>query len=87
MSERNLSANILRSTSLGHALTDMYWVVFPALLPLIQKEFALSYAQAGLLITSFIVTAGLGSFITGSIWIPEPATALRKFLLLTQPSS
>lgn len=65
MSERNLSANILRSTSLGHALTDMYWVILPALLPLIQKEFALSYTQAGLLITSFIVTAGLGSFITG----------------------
>ena len=65
MSEKNLSANILRSASLGHALNDMYWVIFPALLPLIQKEFALSYAQAGLLITSFIVTAGLGSFITG----------------------
>jgi FSR family fosmidomycin resistance protein-like MFS transporter len=65
MSERNLFASILRSVSLGHALTDMYWVIFPALLPLIQKEFALSYAQAGLLITSFIVTAGLGSFITG----------------------
>ena len=65
MSERNLSASILRSVSLGHALTDMYWVIFPALLPLIQKEFALSYAQAGLLITSFIITAGLGSFITG----------------------
>ena len=65
MSERNLSTSILRSASLGHALTDMYWVIFPALLPLIQKEFVLSYAQAGLLITSFIVTAGLGSFITG----------------------
>jgi len=65
MSERNLSASILRSASIGHALTDMYWVIFPALLPLIQKEFALSYAQAGLLITSFIITAGLGSFITG----------------------
>ena len=65
MSERNLSANILRSVSLGHALTDVYWVIFPALLPLIQKEFALSYARAGLLITSFIVIAGLGSFITG----------------------
>ncbi len=65
MSERSLSTSILRSVSLGHALTDMYWVIFPALLPLIQKEFVLSYAQAGLLITSFIVIAGLGSFITG----------------------
>lgn len=64
MSEKK-SASIFRSISLGHALTDMYWVILPALLPLIQKEFALSYAQAGLLITSFIVTAGLGSFITG----------------------
>ena len=64
MSEKK-SASILRSACLGHALTDMYWVILPALLPLIQKEFALSYAQAGLLITSFVVVAGLGSFITG----------------------
>jgi len=65
MSRKDGAVNILRITSFGHALSDMYWVIFPALLPLIQKEFALSYAQAGLLITSFIVTAGLGSFITG----------------------
>ena len=65
MSEKNLSASILRWSSLGHALNDMYWLIFPVLLPLIQKEFALSYAQAGLLITLFIVTAGLGSFISG----------------------
>lgn len=65
MSERNLSASILRSVSFGHALTDMYWLILPVLLPFIQEEFTLRYTQAGLLITSFIVTAGLGSFITG----------------------
>ncbi len=64
MSEKK-SASILRSACLCHGLNDMYWLIFPALLPLIQKEFALSYAQAGLLITSFIVTAGLGSVVTG----------------------
>lgn len=65
MSERNLSANILRSVSFGHGLSDMYWLILPVLLPFIQKEFALRYTQAGLLITAFIVTTGLGSFITG----------------------
>jgi len=65
MSEKNLSINIFRSASLGHALSDMYWLIFPVLLPLIQEEFALNYTQAGLLITSFTVTTGLGSFITG----------------------
>ncbi len=59
------SVGILRMASLGHALNDMYFLILPALLPLIQKEFSLSYAQAGLVVTSFIVTAGLGSFITG----------------------
>ncbi len=65
MSEKSLSAGILRMASLGHALNDMYFFILPALLPLIKKEFSLNYAQAGLVLTSFIVTAGLGSFITG----------------------
>ena len=65
MNKGNLSVNFFRLASLGHALTDMYWLIFPVLLPLIQEEFGLSYTQAGLLITSFTVTTGLGSFITG----------------------
>ena len=65
MSRKDAAVNILRITSLGHALTDMYWLIFPILLPLIKKEFSLSYTQAGLLITAFTVTTGLGSFISG----------------------
>jgi len=65
MSRKGAAVNILRITSFGHALTDMYWLIFPVLLPLIKKEFSLSYTQAGLLITSFTVTTGLGSFVSG----------------------
>jgi len=65
MNKRNLPVNIFKLASLGHALTDMYWLIFPVLLPLIQEEFALSYTQAGLLITFFAITTGLGSFVTG----------------------
>ena len=65
MSRKNRSLNILRSTSFAHALSDMYWFIFPVLLPLIKEEFGLSYIQAGLLITSFTIVTGLGSFITG----------------------
>jgi MFS family permease len=65
MSRRNLSADILRPASFGHALSDMYWFIFPVLLPLIKKEFGLNYIQAGLLVSSFTIVSGLGSFITG----------------------
>ncbi len=65
MSRKVAAVNILRITSLGHALADMYWLIFPILLPLIKKEFSLSYTQAGLLITAITVTTGLGSFISG----------------------
>ena len=65
MSRKDAAVNILRITSFGHALSDMYWLIFPILLPLIKKEFSLSYTQAGLLITAFTVTTGLGSFISG----------------------
>ncbi|GAH54244.1 unnamed protein product, partial [marine sediment metagenome] len=46
-------------------LSDMYWFIFPVLLPLIKEEFGLNYIQAGLLVTSFTIVTGLGSFITG----------------------
>jgi len=62
---KNLSANTFRSTSFAHALTDTYWFIFPVLLPFIKEEFGLSYIQAGLLVTSFTIVTGLGSFITG----------------------
>jgi len=62
---KNLSVNILRSASYAHALSDMYWFIFPVLLPLIKEEFGLNYIQAGLLVTSFTIVTGLGSFITG----------------------
>ena len=62
---KNLSVNILRSASHAHALSDMYWFIFPVLLPLIKEEFGLNYIQAGLLVTSFTIVTGLGSFITG----------------------
>ncbi len=65
MNRKDAAVNVLRITSFGHALTDMYWLIFPILLPLIKKEFNLSYTQAGLLITAFTVTTGLGSFISG----------------------
>lgn len=65
MKRKNLSANTLRSTSFAHALSDMYWFIFPVLLPLIKEEFGLSYIQAGLLVTSFTIVTGLGSFVTG----------------------
>jgi MFS family permease len=62
---KNLSVNILRSSSYAHALSDMYWFIFPVLLPLIKEEFGLNYIQAGLLVTSFTIVTGLGSYITG----------------------
>ncbi|MFQ6065868.1 MAG: MFS transporter [bacterium] len=65
MKRKNLSVSILRSASFAHALSDTYWLIFPVLLPLIKEEFGLNYVQAGLLITSFTVVTGLGSFITG----------------------
>ena len=64
-STKNFSVNILRSASFAHALSDMYWLIFPVLLPLIKEEFRLSYIQAGLLVTSFTIVTSLGSFITG----------------------
>lgn len=64
-SRKGASGNILGAASFGHAVSDMYWLIFPVLLPLIKKEFGLSYMQAGLLITFFTATTALGSLITG----------------------
>lgn len=59
------SRHLLRVTWIGHGLNDMYWFILPVLLPMIKQEFSLSYARAGLLVTSFTAVMAVGSLVSG----------------------
>ncbi len=59
------SRHLLRVTWIGHGLNDMYWFILPVLLPMIKQEFSLSYARAGLLVTSFTAVMAMGSLVSG----------------------
>ncbi|TET65221.1 MFS transporter [Candidatus Aerophobetes bacterium] len=59
------SGHLLRVAWIGHGLNDMYWFILPVLLPMIKQEFSLSYARAGLLVTSLTAVIAVGSLVSG----------------------
>lgn len=53
--------------SLGHAYNDIYFFIIPLILPLLIKEFDLSYTYSGLIMTGHIGIRSLFSYISGHL--------------------
>ena len=54
-------------SSLGHCVSDLYFFVLPLVLPLLLKEFSLSYRLAGLVLARYLGIVSLLSYFFGRI--------------------
>jgi hypothetical protein len=52
-------------SSLGHGVNDLYFFVLPMVLPLLLKEYALSYRLAGLVLASYLGIVAVFSYLFG----------------------
>ncbi|MDW7657000.1 MAG: MFS transporter [Bacillota bacterium] len=57
----------LLATSIAHSYNDMYFYLFPLLMPLFRMEFALNYTQVGIVMTVFMAIIALFTSIWGSL--------------------
>jgi len=87
---------ILISLSFCHLLNDLMQSMIPALYPMLQKDFSLSYTQIGLITLAFQVTASLLQPTVGTLTdrYPQPyslaigmGSTLIGLLLLSQANS
>jgi MFS family permease len=69
---------MLAITFFTHFTNDGFELVLPTLLPLIVKEFSLTYSQTGFLAGSMAITLGGGQFLTGYL---ADRTGKRKMLI------
>jgi MFS family permease len=65
MGRRQLSFRAL--SSLGHGVNDLYFFVLPLVLPLLLKEYSLSYRLAGLVPASYLGIVAVASYLFGRI--------------------
>ena len=52
-------------SALGHGVNDLYFFVLPMVLPLLLKEYALSYRLAGLVLASYLGIVAVFSYLFG----------------------
>ena len=52
-------------SSLGHGVNDLYFFALPMVLPLLLKEYALSYRLAGLVLASYLGIVAIFSYLFG----------------------
>ncbi|MBU7033027.1 MAG: MFS transporter [Theionarchaea archaeon] len=72
------NSRMLTVTFFTHFTNDGFELVLPTLLPLIVREFSLTYSQTGLLAGSMAITLGGGQFLTGYL---SDRTGKRKMLI------
>ncbi|MCY7305151.1 MAG: MFS transporter, partial [Rhodoferax sp.] len=58
-------ASIIGLVGLAHASSHFSHLLLPLMFPVFMQEFGLSYAQLGLLMTTFFVVSGLGQASAG----------------------
>ena len=58
-------ASVIGLVGLAHACSHFSHLLLPLMFPVFMKEFGLSYAQAGLLMTVFFVVSGIGQAVGG----------------------
>ncbi len=62
---RNRGVTVLRNVA--HGANDIYWFILPPLLPLILEQYNLKYGAAGGLLTAYLGTIAIFSFILGKV--------------------
>ncbi|AVR97573.1 MFS transporter [Pseudoduganella armeniaca] len=60
-------ARVIGLVGLAHGTSHFYHLILAALFPWLRSEFALSYAQLGLLMTVFFVVSGIGQALAGFV--------------------
>lgn len=55
------------SRDFSHAVNDVYWFILPSVLPLILAQFGLEYGTAGGILTVFLGTIAIFSWVFGKI--------------------
>jgi FSR family fosmidomycin resistance protein-like MFS transporter len=63
MGRRLFSFRVL--SSLGHGVNDLYFFALPLVLPLLLREYALSYRLAGLVLASYLGIVAVASYLFG----------------------
>jgi len=54
-------------SNFGHGVNDLFWFVFPLVLPLMLTTFGLSYGQAGGILTLYLLIIAVLSFLFGKL--------------------
>lgn len=54
-------------SNFGHGVNDLFWFVFPLVLPLMLKTFGLNYSQAGGIMTLYLLIIAVLSFLFGKL--------------------
>ncbi len=60
-------ARVIGLVGLAHGVSHFYHLILAALFPWLKTEFALSYAELGLLMTVFFIVSGIGQALAGFV--------------------
>jgi FSR family fosmidomycin resistance protein-like MFS transporter len=60
-------AEVIGLVGLAHGTSHFFHLMLPPLFPWLMKDFALSYTEAGLLMTTFFVISGIGQALAGFV--------------------
>ncbi|MHC1590283.1 MAG: MFS transporter [Candidatus Hecatellaceae archaeon] len=61
------SLQTLLSISISHAMNHSFWILVPALSPMILEEFNLTYTEAGIVFSVFLATYAVGQIPVGAL--------------------
>ncbi|HID18086.1 TPA: MFS transporter, partial [Candidatus Bathyarchaeota archaeon] len=61
------SLQTLLSISISHAVNHSFWILVPALSPMILEEFKLTYVEAGIVFSVFLATYAVGQIPVGAL--------------------
>jgi FSR family fosmidomycin resistance protein-like MFS transporter len=77
-----MTGNSRSLTNVGHGVNDLYWFVIPSMLPVILEQYRMSYGSAGGILTAFLGTIAVFSFLLGrfSDRVPRPIMMGAGFL-------
>ncbi|MBI9101671.1 MAG: MFS transporter [Spirochaetales bacterium] len=63
----------------GHMANDLYWFIFPLILPTLISRFDLSFGQGGVLLTFYLLITAIGSFVIGKLSDKFPRREIMGF--------
>lgn len=63
--ERRRDTEVITLVGFAHAVSHFFQLAFPPLYPWLMREFALSFTQVGLLMTTFFVVSAIGQAAAG----------------------